>query len=392
MKCTKCDSEDIIKRGSETRKFGLVQRYSCNQCKATFYEPVNKSSWDKIKAITEEAKRGNIPEIGLKENLDGLEVTGVTYLKKDENNVLHWVKTKAKASSADMLKEFADRLIDRVTPCEPICEPKRILNDELCTQYTITDLHIGMSAWGVECGADWDLKKAYKTITEAMNIAIANAPDSRIGLLAQLGDFAHYSSHETVTPLHGNLLDADGRFSKMIDVCEDVLIESIDRLLLKHEIVKVIVAQGNHDISVSDTFRSLIKRYYRKNIRLEVICGPNPFYAYQHGRTMLGFHHGHLKKRVALPSHFAQFFSEMWGATKFRYLHCGHLHSLHIEEKGGCITTQHPTIAAPDAYASHRFDKTMRSINTITYHKKYGMIGQNIIPIEMVEDYAPYVN
>ena len=53
-----------------------------------------------------------------------------------------------------------------------------------------------------------------------------------------------------------------------------------------------------------------------------------------------------------------------------------------MNEKGGATTIQHSTLSAPDAYAAHRFDKTLRSINTITYHNKYGMISRNIIPVE----------
>ena len=293
------------------------------------------------------------------------------------------MKTKTKHSSLNNLADFANKLIDRVPASAVLKCPKRT-NGELLTQYVLTDCHIGMFAWGVECGEDWDLKIAYRSITKAINIAIANAPESKVGLLVQLGDFSHYSGHEAVTPTSGNLLDADGRFSKMIDVCEDILIETIDKLLLKHELVKIVIAEGNHDLSVSDTFRSLIKRYYRKNTRIEVIGGPNPFYCLQHGKTMLGYHHGHKRKRIALPSYFAQYFSKIWGDTEYRFIHCGHLHTYLSEEKGGAVTTQHQTLAAADAYGSHKFDKSLRSINTITYSDRYGMLSQNFIPIEMV--------
>jgi hypothetical protein len=74
----------------------------------------------------------------------------------------------------------------------------------------------------------------------------------------------------------------------------------------------------------------------------------------------------------------------MWGETTHRYLHSGHLHCHHEEERGGALTIQHSSLTAPDAYAAHRFDKTMRSINTITYSDKYGIINRNIIPVEMV--------
>jgi hypothetical protein len=383
MKCDKCDSENTVSKGSTFHNGVPARRYKCNDCGKPFYTPCEAiEGWNKAAIANDEAKKGNIPEIGLEENLQGLEVTGVTYLKKDENNVLHWVKTKAKKSEASMLQEFADRLVARIEPIGIIKPPEYTIG-EFLTQYTITDLHVGMYSWAEETGADWDLEICYKLITNAVNLALEASPDSEIGLLMQLGDFLHYDGHNAITPTSGNILDADGRFQKMLDVGEDIILETIEKLLSKHRLVKVIVAQGNHDISTSDALRSLVKRYYRKNDRLEVIGGANPFYALQHGNTMVGAHHGHLKKRLALPAHFAQFFPVIWGNTTYRYLHSGHLHCFHAEEKGGATTIQHATLAAPDAYAAHKFDKTLRSINTITYSDKFGMLSKIIIPVEM---------
>lgn len=400
--CPNCSSTRLKNRGKRKYKGVLCRRYSCKDCRTPIYKPItdeqgelsyikpvetvkrqSKSGWDKASATTDEAKRGNIPEIGLEENLQGLEVTGVTYLKKDEDNVLHWIKTKAKSASSNMLEEFTDRLLERVDPVSVINPPNHTIGG-LLTQYTITDLHVGMYSWAQETGADWDLGICYKLITGAVDLALEYSPDSETGLLMQLGDFFHYDGHSAVTPTNGHLLDADGRFQHMLHVGEDIVLETIEKMLGKHERVKVVIAQGNHDLSTSDTLRSLIKRYYSRNERVEVIGGPNPFYAIKHGRTMIGAHHGHLKKRVALPTHFSQYFSEIWGSTSFRYLHSGHLHCHHEEEKGGATTIQHSTMAAPDAYAAHRFDKTLRSINSITYSDKYGMISRNIIPAEMV--------
>lgn len=400
--CPSCQSTRLRKRGQRPFKGILSQRYSCKECYTRFYreitdnneavsyikpvETVNrqtKGGWNKTSATTDEARKGNIPEIGLNEDLQGIEVTGVTYLKKDENNVLHWVKTKAKSSSANMLEEFADRLIGRVDPVSVINPPDHTIGG-LLTQYTITDLHVGMYSWSQETGADWDLGICYKLITGAVDLALEYSPNSETGLLMQLGDFFHYDGHSAVTPTNGHLLDADGRFQHMLHVGEDIILETIEKMLAKHTFIDVVIAQGNHDLSTSDTLRSLIRRYYSRNDRVNVIGGPNPFYAIKHGKTMIGAHHGHLKRRVALPTHFSQYFSEIWGSTSYRYLHSGHLHCHHEEEKGGATTIQHSTMAAPDAYAAHRFDKTLRSINSITYSDKYGMISRNIIPVEMV--------
>jgi len=395
MNCPKCNTEKKqFKRGVQMVKGALCHRFSCSVCDHRYNVPLDEESllliaaqtkntgWDKVNAVTEEAKKGNIPEIGLTENLQGLEVTGVTYLKKDADNVLHWVKTKARRDDADA-EAFLARLEDRISPCELIPSPERT-SYNLLTQYTVTDLHVGMYSWAQETGCDWNLYLCYELISEAINLALLRSENSHTGLFLQLGDMAHYDGHDAVTPTSGNLLDADGRFGKMYDVCIDIHLDTIDKMLQKHEEVKVIIAQGNHDLSTSDTMRTLVRKYYSRNPRVEVIGRANPFYAYQFGKTMIGVHHGHLKKVGNLPSHFCQNFSKMWGETSFRYLHAGHKHCHAEEEKGGALTIQHSTIAAPDAYAAHRFDKTKRSINSITYSDEYGMLSRQIIPYELV--------
>ena len=39
MKCLKCKSENISKRGKRKNKSGIKQRYLCNECKSTFVDP-----------------------------------------------------------------------------------------------------------------------------------------------------------------------------------------------------------------------------------------------------------------------------------------------------------------------------------------------------------------
>jgi len=390
LACQHCQSTNTVLKGPALSQGKIKHRYKCKDCTKNSYSDILqvkeiKEGWNKAGLANDEAKMGNIPEIGLEENLQGLEVTGVTYLKKDANNVLHWVKTKAKHSSVDMLEEFVARLIDRVPAANVIPEPA-VTDDELLTQITITDLHCGMYSWAEESGANYDLGLCYDLTTRSVDLAIQRSPSSKIGMLVELGDFFHYDGHNAITPRSGTLVDADGRYQKMIEVGEDIIIETIEKMLVKYSQVKVIIAQGNHDISTSDTLRSLIKRYYRKNERLEVIGGPNPYYAYKHGMTMIGCHHGHLKKKPSIPAHFAQFFAEMWGSTTYRYLHTGHLHCHHEEEKSGALTIQHSTLAASEAYAAHMYDNSLRSINTITYSNKYGMLSRNIIPFELVCD------
>ena len=334
--------------------------------------------------------RGKIPEIGLNQNIPApLQLSGVSYLVKadSENPVMHWVKANVKTQDKyKAFYEFIESMSERIKPIDVVALPSPIYTEYL-TQYTITDLHCGMYSWNEETLSDWDLDICEKTILTGIQTLADMSPNSGTGLLVQLGDFFHYDSHETVTPTNKHLLDADTRFAKMFECGVDIMVKSIEILLNRHDKVKVIVAQGNHDLSLSDALRLLVKRLYANNPRVEIIGDSYPFYCLLHGDVMIGCHHGHLRKKVNLASHFSIVYSDKWGKAKKRYIHCGHLHQLSIDDKNGCVTWQHPTIAAPDAYAAHKFDQTNRELTAIHYDKQYGIIATNTISIKQIENY-----
>ncbi len=116
----------------------------------------------------------------------------------------------------------------------------------------------------------------------------------------------------------------------------------------------------------------MFKALYENEPRVQVLDQPLPYYVYQHGQTLLGFHHGHLKKNDQLPLLFASQFPKIWGATVQRYVHTGHRH--HVEEKkpSGMTVVQHPTLASRDAYAARGGWIAARKASAITYHSDFG--------------------
>jgi hypothetical protein len=132
----------------------------------------------------------------------------------------------------------------------------------------------------------------------------------------------------------------------------------------------VILAEGNHDIASSVWLRQMFAALYENEPRVTVDDSPLPYYAIEWGKTLLAFHHGHLKKNDQLPLMFATQFAEAWGRTTKRYCHTGHRHHLEEKEHSGMIVFQHPTLAARDAYAARGGWHAMRAATAVTYHRK----------------------
>ena len=305
---------------------------------------------------------------------DGYTAKGVsTYYNKEGKPTGQWVKASIdNERQQQIFRDALNAMASTLPRLDPIIAPEQF-NADLLTLYTLTDAHIGMLAWHREnMQADWDLQIAEAVIVGCFEQIIKCSPDSETAVLNQLGDLLHYDGLSAVTPTSGHVLDADGRFTKMVEVAVRVLRRIINMLLAKHKNVHVILAEGNHDMASSVWLRTMFKALYENEPRITVDDSALPYYAYEFGDVMLTFHHSHLKKFGAMREVIPAMFSEIWGRTKKRYCHTGNYHHTKEEDHAGLKVFQHPTLAARDAYASRGAWFSDREVCSITYHKKFG--------------------
>jgi hypothetical protein len=312
-------------------------------------------------------------------------VTGKSTLRNaDGETVMVWEKEsldrereeEARQAAFDALSAELPRELPRVAPA--------LCHSDLATVYTLTDAHIGMLAWHREGGEDWDLTIAETVIVGCFAEAIRSAPDSELAIFNQLGDLLHYDSLTAVTPTSGHILDADGRFTKMVETAVRILRRIVAMLLEKHPKVHVLMCEGNHDMASSVWLRTMFKALYELEPRITVDDSALPYYCHVHGETMLAFHHSHLKKLDQLRTHIAAQFAVEWGRTKKRYIHTGDKHHSAEKDEMGAKLIQHPTLAARDAYAARGGWHSERYMSAITYHKRHGEVGRVTISPTML--------
>lgn len=290
-----------------------------------------------------------------------------------------WIKTQPELEKLRLMQEAAWNVLSKtLAPIGKIKGPK-ITNADLATLYTMTDCHVGMLAWDKEAGEDWDLKIAEDCLCTTFIQMIDAAPASAVGIVNQLGDFLHFDSLRPETPTNHHILDADSRYQKVVEVAVRILRRVIEHALIKHKHVQVFMHEGNHDPAGSVWLRIMFAQLYGDNPRVTVEKSPNPYVAYQHGETLLGFHHGHLSRGLkGLPLLFAAKYPKEWGTTKYRYIHTGHLHHTDEKEHPGIKVIQHPTLAANDAYGARAGFLSLRQATSMTYHKTRGETARGI--------------
>jgi len=275
----------------------------------------------------------------------------------------------------DAVERLHER-IDDLEPLEPVKLACKARDEDLMVLYTLADLHAGMLSWKPESGADWDSKICKETIEAAMDHLVVSSPRSRRATISILGDIAHYDKLDSVTTASGHVLDSDSRYHKIADLCIDLTIHTVERVLQYHEEVDLVVIEGNHDAISSVWLRKLLARLLSANPRVTVPDIVKPYHASKWGKCFLGFHHGHVRdmnspaKLVAL---FCQEFADLWGGNGApRYIHLGHRHFKQVDGSEGVIIQQHATLAARSSYDARSGYQAQRNMEAIAYHRNFG--------------------
>jgi hypothetical protein len=314
-------------------------------------------------------------------------VTGRSTLKNLQTgeDVLVWEKESLDRQKAAEAQQAAFEALSAKLPrIAPMAPPKAVV-DDLCNLYTFTDYHMGMLAWHREGGADWDLAIAERTLMAAFRAMVAQSPRAHTAVINLQGDFLHTDGLVPETPGHKHVLDADSRYPKIVEAAIRSIRQLVSLALDRHQEVRMILAEGNHDESGSVWLRGMFSVFYGDEPRVSVDTAALPFYTFVWGDTFLGFHHGHKVKNEALPLLFAAQFRKEWGQTSKAYIHCGHRHHVDEKEYNGALVIQHPTLAARDAYAARGGWIAERAAQSITYSKRFGQAGRVFVCPEMLE-------
>lgn len=268
----------------------------------------------------------------------------------------------------DMVREaFAS-----ISPAKPVKAPALSAKD-LLTVYPIADAHIGMLAWAVETGEDYDSKIASQRITTWMHRAVESSPPSDTAVIIDVGDLTHADDQKNMTPGSGHILDVDTRHFRTIEITIWTLAKAVESALAKHKNVKVVILKGNHDPNAYLTIMFALAAHFRNEPRVEVFKQPGDFFIYEFGVNMLVANHGDKSGPEKLVGFVAAKWPEMWGRTKKRYLFTGHKHEHRSKDIAGMVWEQLRAATAADYYAFSHAWVSEAQISGITYHREDGV-------------------
>ncbi len=333
------------------------------------------------------AKRGYSPENEMyHECPEGYSVKGTSTLYDDEGNVkIQWVKTNAdQERREELIREALEALASDIPRAKPT-KAKGSFNSDLMACYPIGDHHFGMLAWGEEAGADYDLEIGEDLLIKAMDHLVSVSPKCKEAVIIGLGDLMHYDSFAAVTPTSKNILDSDTRFPNLVRTTMRAIRYLIDKALIHHENVRVIIEIGNHDLASSVFLSTALENIYEKDKRVTVDTSPKQFHFFKFGKCLVGTHHGHSVKLQDLPLLMATDLPKEWGETEYRYWWTGHVHHDQVKDYTGCRVESFRILPPTDAYAENKGYRSGRDMKSIILHKDYGEVARHLVNPDMLK-------
>lgn len=387
-------TKEIIELATPRQREILIELVSCRCPKrtaATLAIPLPYVYSTFKAALARAARQGYCPEQGLTTKYpDGYVMGKVTVQRGKDGEVERtWERMCAETNKQmELAKQAIQALCEDIEPY-PVSDNSHVgfCDEDLMVNIPIGDAHIGMLAWGEECGANYDLKIAEGLHKQAIDMLINSTPMAASCTIIDLGDFLHADNLSGITSRGGNVMDMDARYHKVVRAAVRISNYYIQQALKKFKYVTYRPEIGNHNDVGAIWMQELLSILYANEPRVTIGNAAGGVYFWQHGLCFFGSHHGHLIKFDKLPAIMAAEVMDKHIETKYRKFYCGHVHhkSLRSSDFNTCEVQTYRTLAPKDAYASSHGYNAPRNITAETWHKRLGEISTVNVNISMLE-------
>lgn len=209
---------------------------------------------------------------------------------------------------------------------EPIAFDFKEQEENNLLEINTADLHIGKLCWAGETDENYDVNIACERFMDVLQKIFKRVRGFDFNqIVLPLGNDFFNSDNLNNTTTKGTPQDEDLRWGKVYPIARRLLVEAIN-FCSQFAPTHVIIIQGNHDFQrmfyVGDTLEALFEN--NPNVTVNNSSKRRKYHKY--GDVLLGFTHGSEEKEANLPLIMAQECPKLWGETKFREMHLGHLH------------------------------------------------------------------
>ena len=281
--------------------------------------------------------------------------------------------TEAVKKELESLKELAKEFPWPVSIVEQqVKKPSGLL-----LEVNVPDLHIGKLSWGLETGGpNYDVKIAEATFNNALEVLISRVKGYSFDqILFILGNDLLNSDDIESRTTAGTYVSSDARYHKTFAVARTMTIKAIQRLKQLAP-VKVIPVYGNHDRLSSWHLADSVEMFFTNDSEVTIDNRPRTRKYHQFGKVLLGFTHGDKGKKTDYPLIMATEEPVLFGSSKYREIHTGHLHKSQLDEQHGVRVRILPALCpADDWHSQNGFVGNIRSAEAYIWDREEGLIG-----------------
>jgi len=145
--------------------------------------------------------------------------------------------------------------------------------------------------------------------------------------------------------------------------------------LAEYAPVDIVIVQGNHDFERMFYAGEVLSAWFIKDQNVTVDNGLDSRKYYEYGVNMIMFTHGDKEKAAEMPLIMATEQPVMFSRTKFREVHCGHLHKEMVNEYRGIKVRFIPSICANDSWHKLMGYQSLRCAQAYIWSKEKGCEG-----------------
>ena len=239
------------------------------------------------------------------------------------------------------------------------------------------ELHLGKLSHREETGEDYNLAIARNVFYDVIDATLQRQRVEKCAkcLLVIGSDFFNSESDGMTT--NKTPQQNDTRYKKLFKEGIALYRDAIINLKSAFDEIDVILCAGNHARAMEYFLYETLLNYFDDDPKVSFSDNTKDTQAYLFGDCGLFFNHGDEDLKKVQRSIAAEF-SKEWGATKFRELHCGHLHKeMVVDDEGGMITRRIGSPCATDAWHyTRRFVGAIKQHQLFIWDKNDGL--QNI--------------
>lgn len=281
---------------------------------------------------------------------------------------------KSGLSTADIITEFRDE-ISKYKP--KVLKLKREkLTDPYMMEIALPDLHASLLAWKQETADhDYDLNIFQDVLKSSVDKHLRYIYDKSIDkiILSLNGDIFNSDTINSTTT-KGTHQDDDGRFQKSFSVVWKSL-RDVAIYCSNYADVEIIMTSGNHDTQKVYYLGEVLKAWFDGDPHITVDNRPMLYKYIQYGNSLLGITHGHNVKMDRMPGIMATDAYQLWGATKYREVHMGHLHSETSREYPGCTVRICKAMSPASAWSIDAGYRSIPMSQSFLWNKQEGVVA-----------------